>query len=121
MSSTKKYNTTYSAADIEKYLRGELSPREMHDLENAALEDPFLADALDGMSALQKAAPTATPLASDLDELHTRLNTRVTAGQGRNNIRRAIPRWSIAASIILLLGIGYAVYYTFLTNGRSKL
>jgi hypothetical protein len=51
MSSTNKYNTTYSAADIEKYLKGELSPREMHDLENAALEDPFLADALDGMSS----------------------------------------------------------------------
>jgi CarboxypepD_reg-like domain len=115
MSSTKKYNTTYSAADIEKYLRGELSPREMHDLENAALEDPFLADALDGISMLPSGP------GSDLDELHTRLNARVTAGQGRNNIRRAIPRWSIAASVILLLGIGCAVYYTFLTNGRSKI
>jgi hypothetical protein len=115
MSSTKKYNTTYSAADIEKYLRGELSPREMHDLENAALEDTFLADALDGMSTLLSGP------GSDLDELHTRLNARVAAGQGRNNIRRPIPRWPIAASIILLLGIGCVVYYTFLTGARSKI
>ena len=131
MSSTNKYNTTYSAADIEKYLKGELSPREMHDLENAALEDPFLADALDGMSiALSPALATApqatdppvpaTDLSRDLDELHTRLNARVAAVPGRNNIRRAIPRWSIAATIILLLGIGCVVYYTFLTSGRSK-
>ena len=137
MSSTNKYNTTYSAADIEKYLKGELSPREMHDLENAALEDPFLADALDGMSiALSPALATdpqatdpqatdppvpATDLSRDLDELHTRLNARISAVPGRNNIRRSIPRWSIAATIILLLGIGCVVYYTFLTDGRSKL
>ena len=138
MSSTKKYNTTYSAADIEKYLRGDLSPREMHDLENAALEDPFLADALEGMSILlsppqatdltsQAADPEKpgnagdTGLGSDLDELHTRLNARVATVPDRDNIRRAIPRWSIAASIILLLGIGCIVYYTFLTGARSKI
>ena len=122
MSSTNKYNRTYSAADIEKYLKGELSLREMHDLENAALEDPFLADALDGMSVLRSSAQAAddTGLGRDLDELHTRLNARITAGRGRNNIRRSAPRWSIAAAIILLLGIGYAIYYTSFTGTRSK-
>jgi hypothetical protein len=34
--------------DIEKYLKGELSPKEMHELEKKALSDPFLADALEG-------------------------------------------------------------------------
>jgi CarboxypepD_reg-like domain len=132
MSSTNKYNTTYSAADIEKYLKGELSPREMHELENAALEDPFLADALDGMSTLLSSAPAAdlpapavptTPAAGlgrDLDELHTRLNARVAAGRGSNSIRRSAPRWSIAAAMILLLGIGCAIYYTSFTGARSK-
>jgi CarboxypepD_reg-like domain len=114
MSSTNKYNTTYSATDIERYLKGELSPREMHDLENAALEDPFLADALDGMSDIAD-----TGLSRDLDELHTRLNARVAAGPDRAKIRRLVPRWSIAASIILLLGIGYAIYYTSFTSPRS--
>ena len=28
--------------DIEKYLRGEMSPEEMHALERKALDDPFL-------------------------------------------------------------------------------
>jgi hypothetical protein len=127
MSSTNKYNTTYSATDIEKYLKGELSPREMHDLENAALEDPFLADALDGMSVLlspppvNDGTPPADDLSRDLDELHTRLNTRAVAVSRPNNTRRSIPRWSIAATIILLLGIGCLTYFTFLTSGRSKL
>jgi TonB family protein len=35
--------------DIERYLRGELSPAEMHALEREALDDPFLAEALEGM------------------------------------------------------------------------
>jgi hypothetical protein len=122
MSSKNKYNTTYSAEDIEKYLKGELSPREMHDLENAALEDPFLADALDGMSVHLSSGQAVddTGLGRDLDELHTRLNARITAGRGRNSIRRSAPRWAIAAAIILLLGIGCAIYYTSFTGVRSK-
>ncbi|HEU5290055.1 MAG TPA: TonB family protein [Cyclobacteriaceae bacterium] len=34
--------------DIEKYLKGELTPAERHALEKKALNDPFLADALEG-------------------------------------------------------------------------
>lgn len=35
--------------DIERYLRGELSAAEMHALEKEALNDPFLAEALEGV------------------------------------------------------------------------
>jgi hypothetical protein len=38
----------FTATDIEKYHRGLLSNKEMHDLEKAAMDDPFLADALEG-------------------------------------------------------------------------
>jgi TonB family protein len=34
--------------DIEKYLKGELTPSEMHAMEQKALNDPFLAEALEG-------------------------------------------------------------------------
>src|SRR5580658_5011441 len=47
--SRNKNNIPYSASDIEKYRKGELSAREMHDLEQAALDDPFLADAIEGL------------------------------------------------------------------------
>lgn len=36
--------------DIERYLNGEMTPKEMHALEKKALSDPFLADALEGGS-----------------------------------------------------------------------
>ena len=38
----------FTADDIEKYHKGVLSAKEMHDLEKAAMDDPFLADALEG-------------------------------------------------------------------------
>lgn len=46
MHKDQKYQ--YSFSDIEKYLNGALSPAAMHELEKAALQDPFLADALEG-------------------------------------------------------------------------
>ena len=38
----------YTAADFERYHSGKMSAGEMHALEKAAMEDPFLADALEG-------------------------------------------------------------------------
>jgi hypothetical protein len=127
MSSAYKNNTPYSASDIEKYLKGELSAAEMHELERAALEDPFLADALEGM-ALHSSLPPAgqdndsaaqkPALARDLDELRTRLKTRTTVKNTRR-IPFLSPRMKIAAAIILLLGLGGTAWYTLFTGNRS--
>lgn len=43
-------NNTVSAEEIRKYLSGELSSKEAHRLEKMALDDPFLADALEGFA-----------------------------------------------------------------------
>jgi TonB family protein len=51
--------------DIEKYLKGELSPAERHALERKALDDPFLADALDGAEQLH-----GHTFSSDITELN---------------------------------------------------
>ncbi len=39
----------YTRGDLQRYLSGKMSADEMHLLEKAALDDPFLADALEGM------------------------------------------------------------------------
>ena len=44
----EKNNNQYSAEYIRKYLDGQLSDQDMQALEKAALEDPFLADAIEG-------------------------------------------------------------------------
>ena len=82
---------------IRKYLKGELNARAMHELERRALDDPFLADALEGYEN------TPADQGANLAELTGRLHQRT-----EKKIRKIIP-WiplSAAASIIIVLGAG---------------
>ena len=84
-------------SQIEKYLKGELNARAMHELERRALDDPFLMDALEGYGQ------TENDQHANLDELTNRLHERTD-----KKIKRMIP-WgpiSIAASVLIALGIG---------------
>jgi TonB family protein len=58
--------------DIDKYLRGEMTPAEMNALEKRALEDPFLADALEGAQQLHPG-----DFAADMNHLQEALNARI--------------------------------------------
>jgi hypothetical protein len=48
MEANQSDRINYSAEDLQRYHRGEMSASEMHQLEKAALSDPFLSDAMDG-------------------------------------------------------------------------
>ncbi|MEX2234279.1 MAG: TonB family protein [Cyclobacteriaceae bacterium] len=90
--------------DIEKYLRGELSPAEMHALEKEALNDPFLAEALEGVE--QAGADNF------LYDLH-RLNRSVHDRSHRNRKTKTIKMWGwtagIAATVLLIAVSGFLV------------
>jgi hypothetical protein len=102
MSNPDKYTSSWSQTDIQKYLNGELSAREMHQLEQAALDDPFLSDALEGLGA----APAAE-VAQDMETLRTRLQQRVEQKR-----KKVVPlAWRVAAAVILLLGFGFMAWY----------
>ena len=131
MSGPDKHITLYSASDIQKYLRGEMSAPEMHQLERAALEDPFLSDALEGME-IHQTHPSSPSLPQDLDQLQQRLDKRVGEGEqqgavvpiGQSPAGSSRPSmrypWRIAAAVILLLGLGLTAYFTFLNTSRPK-
>ena len=92
---------------IRKYLNGELNARAMHELERRALEDPFLADALEGFEH------ASTDQQANLVELTDRLHQRT-----EKKIRRIIP-WiplSAAASIVIVLAAGI----WFFSNRNDK-
>ena len=55
---------------IRKYLNGELNARAMHELEHRALDDPFLADALEGFE--HASSDQEANLAELTDRLHQR-------------------------------------------------
>ena len=91
----------YTAADIIRYHSGKMPEAEMHALEKAALEDPFLADALEGY------VNTATPN-EDLSQIRERLSEK---GGKIIPIKRSYTWIRIAALVVVILGIGYMSYY----------
>jgi hypothetical protein len=99
---------SYTAFDIEKYHKGLLSPKEMHDLEKAALDDPFLADALEGYTV------PGINAAADIAELKKRLSERTEEDRKvipmAASSKTSLPWLRAAAMIILVLGAGLLVY-----------
>ncbi len=97
----------YTAADIEKYHQRQLSAKEMHELEKAALDDPFLADALEGYNN------PGVNLADDMAVLNKRLQERTEQAKIislKKGGRSFFPFLRVAAMIVVLAGAGYLVF-----------
>src|SRR5664279_301773 len=99
-----KENKTYIAADFERYYAGTMPPHEMHALEKAALEDQFLADALEGYI-------NTSDFAGDILELKARLKEK----EKKKNIFSISPFtqnrwWRIVALFIIIAGAGFFFY-----------
>ncbi len=101
----------YTAADIEKYWKGELSSAEQHAIEKAALDDPFLADAIEGYE------PNANTIILGNDELKKRLAQRI--GEKKSSSVIAFSWWKAAAIFIVLIGAGW-LYTSLNSNHKSK-
>ncbi|ANE52900.1 energy transducer TonB [Flavisolibacter tropicus] len=105
------HNPGFTAADIERYYAGTLSMQERHALEKAALDDPFLADALEGYQH------TSTPQ-SDLAFLQQQLANKVER-------KRVYPLFflkpwiRVAALFLLLAGAGWTVYQFSFTKKEN--
>jgi hypothetical protein len=91
----------YNGDDIRRYLEGKMSPEEMHRIEKAALDDPFLADAMEGFQ-LSGSGTTK----EDLDELRSRLRERT-----READKNRFVWWRMAAMLVLVLGASIAAWY----------
>lgn len=98
----------YSAADIERYRNGDMLPEEAHALERAALDDPFLSDAVDGYKY------TKTP-AADVAQLRRQLQTRSSKLAFLKTKKQRI-FFRVAALAILLAGFGWTAYILIGSN-----
>lgn len=106
----------FTAFDIEKYHKGQLSSKEMHDLEKAALDDPFLADALEGY---------ATPginVTSDIAELKKRLSEKSEQAKviPLHGVAGSSFPWLRAAVLIVLIAGAGLLAYQFLFSRKSN-
>lgn len=99
--SEKDKQIIYNALDFKRYHSGEMNDQEMHALEKAAMEDPFLADALDGF-------PNTNSFEADITEIRSKLFP------DKKN-KKVIPLFSllnsqwlkVAAIFILMAATGY--------------
>jgi CarboxypepD_reg-like domain len=93
-------NKQPTTEQLRKYVAGQLSRAEQYAVERAALNDPFVADALDGLMASKNAN-------NDLAELQSRLQKRVNP---KENQRLGVWLWASAAALVLGIGLGW-VYF----------
>ena len=108
----------FTGADIEKYHKGLLSAKERHDLEKAALDDPFLADALEGY------AVAGVNPASDIDDLKKRLASKVEAGKVivmKGAGKSSFPWLRVAALVIIIAGAGLLAKQFIFTNSSKNI
>ena len=115
MDDANNHTATFTAADIERYHKGLLSSREMHDLEKAALDDPFLADALEGYSV------PGVNVAADIADLKKQL-----AQKTEEETAKVIPMAGNARSFpwlraaVLIVGIAGAALLTYQLAFNNK-
>ena len=99
-------NAPLSTALLRKYRDGTLSAQETRWLEDLRAQDPFVADALDGMSG----ASDGRAFAEGVAEVQSRLSHRVRPPRSTSgHLLR------VAASLVLLLGVGYLMYHYVLS------
>lgn len=94
----------YGVEDLERYHSGKMSKQEMHALEKAALDDPFLSDAVDGYVHSQTAG-------SDISELKNKLHEKA----GVKKLVQLKPKpisvlLKVAAVLVLFAGLGWLLY-----------
>jgi hypothetical protein len=109
----------YSADDIQKYVGGELSAQDMHDIEKAALDDPFLADAIEGFENSMKQHGNSS-INADVNDLKKRLSDRISEKRKTRVIAANHLWWQVAAALVILFGAGTLTYNYFSKNNFTN-
>ena len=108
--------STYTYIDIARYLQHKMSPQEMHAFEKALMNDPFLADAMEGFSASN----------AKLTDVHlTDIEQQVTGQKERMKIvPLAAGRtswWKVAAIGLIVIAGGLGSFLLLSRNDERSL
>jgi hypothetical protein len=107
-------NVQYGYIDIQRYLQKQMSEKEMHAFEKAMMEDPFLADALEGYQASNNSTAN-----KHLTEIHSTIKgeerrQKLVSIEGLSN------NWlRVAAIFILVAGLGTLAYLFNSSTGSN--
>jgi hypothetical protein len=108
----KEKNIIYTARDIEQYLASNLSPQQMHAMEKAALDDSFLAEAMEGYETVkdQEWNNHLVLLRENISSKGTKAKV-IPLHKPKNN------RWKAAAAVLI---IGTAALFAVLINNKEE-
>jgi outer membrane biosynthesis protein TonB len=99
----------YSAEDIQRYLEGKMNAADMHAIEKIAMDDPFLAAALEGYKT------SGSGVQPGLDILHSRLQERM-----ENQVEKPAVGWlTVASAAALVLSLSFGAWLIF-GQGEQK-
>lgn len=105
----------YTAKDIEQYFSGKLSVQQMHAMEKAALDDPFLAEAMEGYEGMKE-----KDWKKQLTAVHQQITDVVAEAKIIPMHRSSTSWWWKAAAAVLIIGLGSALTYVFITDGSTQ-
>jgi CarboxypepD_reg-like domain len=114
----EKNDIKFSVEEIRKYLDGQLTDQEMQALEKAALEDPFLSDAIEGIGESRN---HASSFESGVADLQNRLTQRIREKNSKSSIVLLFSNWKIAASVIFILGFTALIITYINKSHRSEI
>jgi hypothetical protein len=101
--------SNYNAYDIERYLNRQMNAAEMHAFEKAMMNNPFLADAVDGFRTV---VPQQN-IQHDLELLQERINRKKENGKVVSGFTRP---WMQMAAVAIILLSASVVLYRFLNS-----
>jgi len=100
--------------DLRAYQAGRLSGPARHRVERLLLEDPFYADALAGLEAMQQ---TATPTSEQLASLRNALQDRIHASATK---KRLWPLWIATTTAAILFMLAMAIYFIYFAPKHAQ-
>jgi anti-sigma factor RsiW len=98
--------------ELRAYRAGQLSSQARYRVERLVLENPFYADALAGLEAMQQ---TATPTAEQLTDLRTALHERIHESATK---KRLWPLWIATTTAAIVFMLAVAIYFIFFASPK---
>ena len=104
----------YTGIDIQRYLNHQMTKGEMHAFEKAMMDDPFLANALEGYRAADQQIS-----ALHLSEIEKNIKAQKAAHAIFPLSQKAKNWWRVAAIFLLVTGSGSLYYFSLLDKNTS--
>ncbi len=115
----KQTYKNYTAAEIMAYLKGQMTEQDMYALEKQALEDPLLADAVEGYALIH--AEESKKILAHLNENLSNTEAKVISING--NTASSKSKWwrvaAAAASIGIVFGLANVFFKGEKNNGKQ--